>query len=56
MKLKRCSYCKRHKNINCFSPGQWKIEKPPFICCSCVRERKPKARDPKAGQKVWARR
>lgn len=53
--LKYCNYCKLEKDVNCFSPKMWQLERGSRICCSCVRDRKQRSRNPNAGRDYWSR-
>lgn len=54
MPTKRCSYCKKEKTINHFSTSQWNLVKGSRCCRKCVKEREPKAKDPRNGVKLWS--
>jgi hypothetical protein len=38
MEEKRCSYCKKPKNINAFSPGEWNRVGNKHTCRACARD------------------
>ena len=50
---KKCSICKDGKDVNSFSPAEWKRVKGYRRCCACVKNPNPVARGKSAA--VWSR-